>query len=195
MMLAPGPQRKLVETWQTRERPGSPQNLKKLNNQDFNHLRSYYLSKGQLFEDGTFPAHASSIGPQLLPEDTLRHITWRRPIVSCYSWWVLVALVCNRNAKISVNRQMFHFICCLLAAPMSEELCTAVLTWEGLIIVSQELCSRVGGRRCLMWHLLQECSICSPPLAILEILNACFLNNGGSRAWSLEGRCPQDSLF
>ncbi|KYO43487.1 calpain-13 isoform A [Alligator mississippiensis] len=80
MMLAPGPQRKLVETWQTRERPGSPQNLKKLNNQDFNHLRSYYLSKGQLFEDGTFPAHASSIGPQLLPEDTLRHITWRRPI-------------------------------------------------------------------------------------------------------------------
>ncbi|XP_019405119.1 PREDICTED: calpain-13 [Crocodylus porosus] len=80
MMLAPGPQRKLVETWQTKERPGSPQNLKKLNNQDFNHLRSYCLSKGQLFEDGTFPAHISSIGSQLLPEDKLHSIEWRRPI-------------------------------------------------------------------------------------------------------------------
>ncbi|NXL57595.1 CAN13 protein, partial [Chordeiles acutipennis] len=47
--------------------------------QDFNHLRALCLSQGLLFEDATFPAHISSIGPNLLPEDKLRQIQWRRP--------------------------------------------------------------------------------------------------------------------
>ncbi|KAF1501126.1 UNVERIFIED_CONTAM: Calpain-13, partial [Eudyptes pachyrhynchus] len=47
--------------------------------QDFNHLRALCLSQGLLFEDATFPAHVSSIGPNLLPEDKLRRIQWKRP--------------------------------------------------------------------------------------------------------------------
>ncbi|NXK36624.1 CAN13 protein, partial [Piprites chloris] len=48
--------------------------------QDFNNLRALCLSQGLLFEDDTFPAHISSIGPNLLPEDKLRQIEWKRPI-------------------------------------------------------------------------------------------------------------------
>ncbi|KGL86258.1 Calpain-13, partial [Charadrius vociferus] len=47
--------------------------------QDFNRLRALCLSQGLLFEDSTFPAHISSIGPNLLPEDKLRRIQWKRP--------------------------------------------------------------------------------------------------------------------
>ncbi|KFM11790.1 Calpain-13, partial [Aptenodytes forsteri] len=47
--------------------------------QDFNRLRALCLSQGLLFEDATFPAHVSSIGPNLLPEDKLRQIQWKRP--------------------------------------------------------------------------------------------------------------------
>ncbi|XP_030355431.1 calpain-13-like [Strigops habroptila] len=58
---------------------GSLQNLKKFNNQDFNHLRASCLSQGLLFEDATFPAHVSSIGPDLVSEDKLHQIQWKRP--------------------------------------------------------------------------------------------------------------------
>ncbi|NXJ04971.1 CAN13 protein, partial [Odontophorus gujanensis] len=47
--------------------------------QDFEHLRSLCLSQGLLFEDDTFPADVSSIGPKLLPKDKLRQIVWKRP--------------------------------------------------------------------------------------------------------------------
>ncbi|XP_064271399.1 calpain-13 isoform X3 [Passer domesticus] len=74
-MLAPMPER----GWQTTGATGNLQNLKKLNSQDFRDLRASCLSRGLLFEDATFPAHASSIGPTLLPEEKLRQIQWKRP--------------------------------------------------------------------------------------------------------------------
>uniref|UniRef100_A0A674JDH6 Calpain 13 n=1 Tax=Terrapene triunguis TaxID=2587831 RepID=A0A674JDH6_9SAUR len=53
----------------------------KFNNQDFTHLRDYCLSRGLLFEDDTFPAHVSSIGPNLLSEDKLSRLQWKRPMM------------------------------------------------------------------------------------------------------------------
>nr|XP_021140491.1 calpain-13 isoform X4 [Columba livia]XP_021140493.1 calpain-13 isoform X4 [Columba livia]XP_021140494.1 calpain-13 isoform X4 [Columba livia]XP_021140495.1 calpain-13 isoform X4 [Columba livia]XP_021140496.1 calpain-13 isoform X4 [Columba livia]XP_021140497.1 calpain-13 isoform X4 [Columba livia]XP_021140498.1 calpain-13 isoform X4 [Columba livia]XP_021140499.1 calpain-13 isoform X4 [Columba livia]XP_021140500.1 calpain-13 isoform X4 [Columba livia] len=79
MMLAPGSAQTLEQGWQTTGTTGSLQNVKKFNNQDFSRLRASCLSQGLLFEDATFPAHVSSIGPNLLPEDTLRRIQWKRP--------------------------------------------------------------------------------------------------------------------
>ncbi|XP_032845258.2 calpain-13 isoform X2 [Tyto alba] len=70
----------LEQGWQMTGAMGSLQNVKKFNNQDFNRLRASCLSQGLLFEDATFPAHISSIGPNLLPEDKLRQIQWKRPI-------------------------------------------------------------------------------------------------------------------
>ncbi|XP_009331962.1 PREDICTED: calpain-13 [Pygoscelis adeliae] len=78
-MLAPGSALMWEQGWQTTGATGSLQNLKKFNNQDFNRLRALCLSQGLLFEDATFPAHVSSIGPNLLPEDKLRRIQWKRP--------------------------------------------------------------------------------------------------------------------
>ncbi|XP_053916847.1 calpain-13 isoform X2 [Cuculus canorus] len=78
-MLAPGSALTLEQGWQTAQPTGSLRNLKKLNNQDFSRLRAQCLSQGLLFEDATFPAHVSSIGPNLLPEDKLRQIQWKRP--------------------------------------------------------------------------------------------------------------------
>lgn len=82
MIPASVPYQKLVQGWQTKERSGSLHNPKKFNNQDFNHLRDYCLSRGLLFEDDTFPARISSIGPGLLSENELRRIKWKRPNVS-----------------------------------------------------------------------------------------------------------------
>nr|XP_009480340.1 PREDICTED: calpain-13-like [Pelecanus crispus] len=78
-MLAPDSALTLEQGWQTTEATGSLQNLKKFNNQDFNSLRTLCLSQGLLFEDATFPAHISSIGPNLLPQDKLWQIQWKRP--------------------------------------------------------------------------------------------------------------------
>ncbi|KAL2305889.1 hypothetical protein Nmel_003782 [Mimus melanotis] len=64
---------------QTTGATGSLQNLKKFNSQDFKKLRALCLSQGLLFEDDTFPAHISSIGPSLLPEEQLWQIQWKRP--------------------------------------------------------------------------------------------------------------------
>ncbi|KFV18191.1 Calpain-13, partial [Tauraco erythrolophus] len=47
--------------------------------QDFDRLRALCLSQGLLFEDATFPTHVSSIGLNLLPNDKLRQIKWKRP--------------------------------------------------------------------------------------------------------------------
>ncbi|GAB0187491.1 calpain-13 [Grus japonensis] len=70
----------------------SLQNLKKFNNQDFNHLRALCLSQGLLFEDDTFPAHVNSIGPNLLPKDKLHQIQWKRPTFWQYGDWVDVVI-------------------------------------------------------------------------------------------------------
>ncbi|XP_052662686.1 calpain-13-like isoform X2 [Harpia harpyja] len=78
-MLAPRSALMLEQGWQTTGARGSLQNLKKFNNQDFNQLRALCLSQGLLFEDATFPAHVSSIGPNLLPADKLWQIQWKRP--------------------------------------------------------------------------------------------------------------------
>jgi len=88
-MLAPGSTLTSEQGWQTTGATGSLQNLKKFNNQDFNRLRALCLSQGLLFEDATFPAHVSSIGPNLLPEDKLRRVQWKRPTVSYASQRVL----------------------------------------------------------------------------------------------------------
>ncbi|XP_038031858.2 calpain-13 isoform X2 [Anas platyrhynchos] len=78
-MLNPSAALRLEEGWQTAGTTGSLRNLKRFNNQDFSHLRALCLSQGRLFEDDTFPAHISSIGASLLPEDQLQQIEWRRP--------------------------------------------------------------------------------------------------------------------
>ncbi|XP_040468261.1 calpain-13-like [Falco naumanni] len=78
-MLAPGSAVTLEQGWQTTRAMGSHQNVKKFNNQDFNRLQAACLSQGLLFEDTTFPAHVSSIGPDLLPQDRLYQIQWKRP--------------------------------------------------------------------------------------------------------------------
>ncbi|NXT85135.1 CAN13 protein, partial [Zapornia atra] len=47
--------------------------------QDFNSLRALCQRQRFLFEDATFPASVSSLGPNLLPEDKLYQIQWKRP--------------------------------------------------------------------------------------------------------------------
>nr|XP_013805229.1 PREDICTED: calpain-13 [Apteryx mantelli mantelli] len=78
-MLSPNSSRRLGQDWKTTGTGGSLQSLKKFKNQDFCRLRASCLSQGLLFEDDTFPAHVSSIGPNLLSEDKLRLIRWKRP--------------------------------------------------------------------------------------------------------------------
>uniref|UniRef100_A0A8C3MZR9 Uncharacterized protein n=1 Tax=Geospiza parvula TaxID=87175 RepID=A0A8C3MZR9_GEOPR len=81
-MLAPSSSVTPERGWQTSGATGSPQNLRKFNGQDFRELRASCLSQGLLFEDTTFPAHVSSIGASLLPEEKLWQIQWKRPTVS-----------------------------------------------------------------------------------------------------------------
>ncbi|XP_066034231.1 calpain-13 [Chamaea fasciata] len=78
-MLAPSSAPTPEQGWQTTRATGNLQNLKRFNSQDFKDLRALCLSQGLLFEDATFPAHISSIGPTLLPEEKLRQIQWKRP--------------------------------------------------------------------------------------------------------------------
>ncbi|XP_061846351.1 calpain-13 [Colius striatus] len=79
-MFASGSPPNLEEDSQKTGATGSLQNVKKFNNQDFDHLRALCLRQGLLFEDATFPAHISSIGLNLLPGDQLQQIKWKRPI-------------------------------------------------------------------------------------------------------------------
>lgn len=54
----------------------------KFKGQDFKTLRDRCLSRGLLFEDETFPADISSIGPLLLQGKHLSSLRWERPKVS-----------------------------------------------------------------------------------------------------------------
>ncbi|XP_044306270.1 calpain-13 [Varanus komodoensis] len=58
---------------------GSLASPKKFKNQDFVRLRDHCLNHGLLFEDYTFPADHSSIGPGLLSDAQLLQIQWFRP--------------------------------------------------------------------------------------------------------------------
>lgn len=51
----------------------------KFKGQDFKTLRDHCLSRGLLFEDETFPADISSIGPLLLQGKHLSSLRWERP--------------------------------------------------------------------------------------------------------------------
>ncbi|XP_055981756.1 calpain-13 [Sorex fumeus] len=51
----------------------------KYNGQDFHSLRDQCLSRGQLFEDDTFPPTLASIGPLLLKGENLSRLEWKRP--------------------------------------------------------------------------------------------------------------------
>ncbi|XP_023614396.1 calpain-13 [Myotis lucifugus] len=51
----------------------------KFKGQDFKTLRDRCLSRGLLFEDETFPAESSSIGPLLLQGKRLSRLQWERP--------------------------------------------------------------------------------------------------------------------
>uniref|UniRef100_A0A8D2LX19 Uncharacterized protein n=1 Tax=Varanus komodoensis TaxID=61221 RepID=A0A8D2LX19_VARKO len=70
---------------------GSLASPKKFKNQDFVRLRDHCLNHGLLFEDYTFPADHSSIGPGLLSDAQLLQIQWFRPTVSssqvCNGLW------------------------------------------------------------------------------------------------------------
>ncbi|XP_078504356.1 calpain-13-like [Lissotriton helveticus] len=83
MMPNPGANHSRAQGQQTNRRLGSLENPKKFNEQDFEYLREYHLRNGLLFEDDTFPAGDSSIGPKLisnlLSNDSRRVIQWKRP--------------------------------------------------------------------------------------------------------------------
>ncbi|XP_063247232.1 calpain-13-like isoform X2 [Prinia subflava] len=78
-MLAPSSAPTTQQGWQATGATGNLQSPKKFNSQDFQELRALCLSQGLLFEDATFPADTSSIGPTLLPQEKLRRIRWKRP--------------------------------------------------------------------------------------------------------------------
>ncbi|XP_008590127.1 PREDICTED: calpain-13, partial [Galeopterus variegatus] len=61
------------------QEPPAETSILKFKDQDFNSLRDHCLSRGQLFEDETFPAMASSIGQKLLQGKKLFGLEWKRP--------------------------------------------------------------------------------------------------------------------
>lgn len=68
----------MAHTWE----PLSQMPVTKFKGQDFKTLRDRCLSRGHLFEDETFPAEISSIGPLLLQGKHLSSLRWERPKVS-----------------------------------------------------------------------------------------------------------------
>nr|KAF6328586.1 calpain 13 [Pipistrellus kuhlii] len=61
------------------QEPLSQMPVIKFKGQDFKTLRDRCLSRGLLFEDETFPADISSIGPWLLQGKHLSSLRWERP--------------------------------------------------------------------------------------------------------------------
>lgn len=90
-------QKKREQNWENPRETGSLTSPQKFRNQDFTQLRDRCLNQGLLFEDDTFPALASSIGPGLLSENQLHRIQWKRPIVSSQkaSWQIQGCNVIN----------------------------------------------------------------------------------------------------
>ncbi|KAF7254424.1 Calpain-13 [Varanus komodoensis] len=72
---------------------GSLASPKKFKNQDFVRLRDHCLNHGLLFEDYTFPADHSSIGPGLLSDAQLLQIQWFRPTSEHILIWKTAGVV------------------------------------------------------------------------------------------------------
>ncbi|XP_029448878.1 calpain-13-like isoform X2 [Rhinatrema bivittatum] len=79
MMPIPGVFQNIFQGRKMQGKFGSLENPRKFKDQDFDYLREYCQRQRILFEDETFPAHISSIGPSLLSEDKLRSLKWKRP--------------------------------------------------------------------------------------------------------------------
>nr|DBA27337.1 TPA: hypothetical protein GDO54_011497 [Pyxicephalus adspersus] len=78
-MPIPGVYQKVAEGQQSQRKTGTVENPKKYKGQDFNNLRELCLNRRQLFEDDVFPASLYSIGEDLLSQDKLLSIKWKRP--------------------------------------------------------------------------------------------------------------------
>lgn len=81
-MPIPGVYQKVAEGQQSQRKTGTVEAPKKFKAQDFNSLRETCLNRRQLFEDDVFPASLYSIGQDLLSQDKLLSIKWKRPSVS-----------------------------------------------------------------------------------------------------------------
>ncbi|MEE6473662.1 hypothetical protein FKM82_010131 [Ascaphus truei] len=79
MMPIPGIYQKVAEGQQSQRKLGSVENPQKFKGQDFDDIREYCYSRRLLFEDDTFPANLSTIGPELLSKEKLNSIKWKRP--------------------------------------------------------------------------------------------------------------------
>ncbi|XP_066451219.1 calpain-13-like [Eleutherodactylus coqui] len=78
-MPIPGVYQKVAEGQQAQRKIGTVEDPKKFKGQDFNSLRDRCISRKQLFEDDVFPANLYSIGQDLLSQDKLLSIKWKRP--------------------------------------------------------------------------------------------------------------------
>ncbi|CAN2387471.1 Belongs to the peptidase C2 family [Pristimantis euphronides] len=78
-MPIPGLYQRVAEGQKSQRKIGTVEDPKKFKGQDFNSLRDLCLSRKQLFEDDTFPANLYSIGQDLLSQDKLLSIKWKRP--------------------------------------------------------------------------------------------------------------------
>ncbi|XP_040207248.1 calpain-13-like [Rana temporaria] len=78
-MPIPGVYQKVAEGQQSQRKTGTVDAPKKFKAQDFNSLRETCLNRRQLFEDDVFPASLYSIGQDLLSQDKLLSIKWKRP--------------------------------------------------------------------------------------------------------------------
>ncbi|XP_073484385.1 calpain-13-like [Aquarana catesbeiana] len=78
-MPIPGVYQKVAEGQQSQRKTGTVETPKKFKGQDFNSLRETCLNRRQLFEDDVFPASLYSIGQDLLSQDKLLSIKWKRP--------------------------------------------------------------------------------------------------------------------
>ncbi|XP_069811300.1 calpain-13-like isoform X2 [Dendropsophus ebraccatus] len=78
-MPIPGVYQKVAEGQQAQRKIGTVESPKKFKGQDFNSIRDLCISRKQLFEDDMFPANLYSIGQNLLSQDKLLSIKWKRP--------------------------------------------------------------------------------------------------------------------
>ncbi|XP_063775008.1 calpain-13-like [Pseudophryne corroboree] len=78
-MPMPGVYQKVAEGQQSQRKTGTVENPKKFKGQDFLSIRETCINRKQLFEDDVFPANLYSIGENLLTQDKLLSIKWKRP--------------------------------------------------------------------------------------------------------------------
>ncbi|KAM4770841.1 calpain-13-like [Rhinophrynus dorsalis] len=69
---------------------GSLETPRRFKNQDFDTLRELHLKKGLLFNDDSFPADQSSLGPKLADKFSMQKVEWKRPWAFCKDPHLLV---------------------------------------------------------------------------------------------------------